>query len=635
MKEKGILNKSIDTPLPVAEDEILSIRNLSLSFPNYDWFTKVLHDVSFSVKKGETLAIVGESGSGKTVTMRRVMHLLSRVITDSGQILLKKRNGVIQDITTLSNSEARKIRGVDMSMIFQEPMTSLNPLFTIGNQLTEAILIHQDISRSQAGKKAIDLLEVVRIPDSKRRFKEYPHQMSGGMRQRVMTAMALSCNPQLLIADEPTTALDVTIQAQILALIRSLQKKFQMSVVFITHDMGVVAELADRVVVMYKGRVVEHNDVQSIFSNPGHPYTRALLKAVPILGCMTGRENPATLAILEMEKELSKEQGDAPPEEKEIDTADYSAMPILEVNHLTTRFVSKKTFLGKPTHLVHAVEDVGFKLFPGETLGIVGESGCGKSTAGYAILKLVPAKGQVLFRGENVMAVSDAQLQALRQNIQFIFQDPFASLNPRQTIGASIAEPLVIHGIGDKNTRQKRVAKLLERVGIPAVHAGHYPHEFSGGQRQRIAIARALATNPQVIIADEAVSALDVSIQATVLNLMMELQKELSLSYMFISHDMAVIERVSHRVVVMYLGQVVEMGTRQDIFENPGHPYTRKLLSAIPIADPSKRTDFNMLTGEIPSPVRAVDNPPELLALKEVSTGHFVANVPAGSEFSS
>lgn len=629
------MNKSIDTPLSVAEDEILSIRNLSLSFPNYDWFTKVLHDVSFSVKKGETLAIVGESGSGKTVTMRRVMHLLSRVITDSGQILLKKRNGVIQDITTLSNSEARKIRGVDMSMIFQEPMTSLNPLFTIGNQLTEAILIHQDISRSQAEKKAIDLLEVVRIPDSKRRFKEYPHQMSGGMRQRVMTAMALSCNPQLLIADEPTTALDVTIQAQILALIRSLQKKFQMSVVFITHDMGVVAELADRVVVMYKGRVVEHNDVQSIFSNPGHPYTRALLKAVPILGCMTGRENPATLAILEMEKELSKEQGDAPPEEKEIDTADYSAMPILEVNHLTTRFVSKKTFLGKPTHLVHAVEDVGFKLFPGETIGIVGESGCGKSTAGYAILKLVPAKGQVLFRGENVMAVSDAQLQALRQNIQFIFQDPFASLNPRQTIGASIAEPLVIHGIGDKNTRQKRVAKLLERVGIPAVHAGHYPHEFSGGQRQRIAIARALATNPQVIIADEAVSALDVSIQATVLNLMMELQKELNLSYMFISHDMAVIERVSHRVVVMYLGQVVEMGTRQDIFENPGHPYTRKLLSAIPIADPSKRTDFNMLTGEIPSPVRAVDNPPELLALKEVSTGHFVANVPAGSEFSS
>ena len=618
----------------MAEDEILSIQNLCLSFPNYEGFTKVLHDVSFCVKKGETLAIVGESGSGKTVTMRRVMQLLSRVRTDSGRILLKKRNGVIQDITTLSNSEARKIRGVDMSMIFQEPMTSLNPLFTIGNQLTEAILIHQKISRKKAEKKAVDLLKVVRIPDAQQRFTEYPHQMSGGMRQRVMTAMALSCNPQLLIADEPTTALDVTIQAQILALIRSLQKEFHMSVVFITHDMGVVAELADRVIVMYKGRVVEQNDVQSIFRNPGHPYTRALLKAVPVLGSMRGRKNPATLAILEMEKELTKEDGDKPPVEEEIDTADYNSPPLLEVNHLTTRFVSKKTFFGSPTHLVHAVEDISFKLFPGETLGIVGESGCGKSTAGYSILKLVPSKGEVLFQGKNVMAVSESDLQALRRNIQFIFQDPFASLNPRQTIGASIAEPLVIHGIGDKNSRNSRVAQLLKRVGIPGDHADHYPHEFSGGQRQRIAIARALSTNPKMIIADEAVSALDVSIQATVLNLMMELQKELNLSYMFISHDMAVIERVSHRVAVMYLGQVVEMGARRDIFETPMHPYTKKLLSAIPIADPSKRTSFSMLTGEIPSPVRSVDNPPEKFVLREVTPGHFVADVTADSEFS-
>ncbi len=628
------MNNSTETPLSMAEDEILSIENLCLSFPDYEGFTKVLHDVSFCIKRGETLAIVGESGSGKTVTMRRVMHLLSDVKTDSGRILLKKRSGVIQDITSLSNSEARKIRGVDMSMIFQEPMTSLNPLFTIGNQLTEAIHIHHKMSRATAEKKAIDLLEIVRIPDAKRRFTEYPHQMSGGMRQRVMTAMALSCNPQLLIADEPTTALDVTIQAQILALIRSLQNEFHMSVVFITHDMGVVAELADRVIVMYKGRVVEHNDVQSIFKNPGHPYTRALLKAVPVLGSMTGRKNPATLAILEMEKELSRKKEDIPPVEEEIDTADYGAPPLLDVNRLTTRFVSKKTFLGKPTHLVHAVEDISFKLFPGETLGIVGESGCGKSTAGYSILKLVPAKGEVLFQGKNVMTASDSELQALRRNIQFIFQDPFASLNPRQTIGASIAEPLVIHSIGDKDSREKRVAELLERVGIPAAHVDHYPHEFSGGQRQRIAIARALSTNPKVIIADEAVSALDVSIQATVLNLMMELQKELNLSYMFISHDMAVIERVSHRVAVMYLGQVVEMGARQDIFENPGHPYTRKLLSAIPVADPSKRTSFNMLTGEIPSPVRRVGNPPEKLVLREVTAGHFVADMPADSEFS-
>ncbi|MCP4115094.1 MAG: ABC transporter ATP-binding protein [Desulfobacteraceae bacterium] len=618
----------------MADDEILSIDKLNLSFPTFDGYKKVLHDVSFSVKKGETLAIVGESGSGKTVTMRRVMHLLSRVRTDSGSILLRKRDGEVRDITSLTTAQARKIRGFDMSMIFQEPMTSLNPLFTIGNQLTEALLTHQNIPNGQVEQKAVDLLELVRIPDSKRRFKEYPHQMSGGMRQRVMTAMALACNPQLLIADEPTTALDVTIQAQILALIRSLQKEFHMAVIFITHDMGVVAELADRVVVMYKGRVVEENDVHSIFARPAHPYTRALLKAVPSLGCMTGRKNPATLPVLEMEKELNQEEGQAPPKEEEIDTADYQARPILEVNNLTTHFISRKNFFGKPTHRVHAVEDVSFKLFPGETLGIVGESGCGKSTTGYSVLNLVPSTGEVLFQGRNVRKISDADMQTLRQDIQFIFQDPFASLNPRRTIGTSIAEPMVIHGLGDRESREQRVQELMERVGIPKAHATRYPHEFSGGQRQRIAIARALATRPKVIIADEAVSALDVSIQATVLNLMLELQKELGLSYMFISHDMAVIERVSHRVAVMYLGQIVEMGTRQDIFENPGHPYTRKLLSAIPIADPAKRTNFDMLTGEIPSPVRRMDDPPEKLVLTEEYPGHFIANVPAGSPFS-
>ena len=618
----------------MADDEILSIENLSLSFPSYDGFTQVLHDVSFSVKKGETLAIVGESGSGKTVTMRRVMHLLNRVKTDSGKICLRKRDGSVQDITSLTKSQARDIRGFDMSMIFQEPMTSLNPLFTIGNQLVEALLTHQSTPRNQVDEKAIELLELVRIPDARRRFKEYPHQMSGGMRQRVMTAMALACNPQLLIADEPTTALDVTIQAQILALIRSLQKKFGMSVIFITHDMGVVAELADRVIVMYKGRVVEENDVYTLFSQPAHAYTRALLKAVPSLGCMTGRKNPATLPVLEMEKELTRKPGERLPEEKEVDTADYDTDPVLSVKNLFTRFISKKTFLGRPTHLVHAVEDISFSLFPGETLGIVGESGCGKSTTGYSVLKLVPAQGEVLFQGKNVMEISDNDLQSLRQNIQFIFQDPYASLNPRRTIGASVAEPLEIHGIGDPAGRQKRVTKLLERVGIPAAHASHYPHEFSGGQRQRIAIARALATRPRVIIADEAVSALDVSIQATVLNLMMELQKEMNLSYLFISHDMAVIERVSHRVAVMYLGQIVEMGSRQDIFENPGHPYTKKLLLAIPVADPSRRTNFSMLTGEIPSPVRRVNNPPEKYVLKEISAGHFVAKVTAENDFS-
>ena len=623
-----------DTEPIMTDDEILSIDRLNVSFPTYDGFTQVLHDVSFSVKKGETLAVVGESGSGKTVTMRRVMHLLSRVKTNSGTIRLRKRDGNVQDITNLTQSQARKIRGFDMSMIFQEPMTSLNPLFTIGNQLSEALLTHQNIPKKDVEEKAIALLELVRIPDAHKRFGEYPHQMSGGMRQRVMTAMALSCNPQLLIADEPTTALDVTIQAQILALIRSLQKEFNMAVIFITHDMGVVAELADRVVVMYKGRVVEENDVYSIFAHPAHPYTRALLKAVPSLGCMEGRKNPSTLPVLEMEKELNRQKDEKPPEEIEIDTADYQARPILEVRNLSTHFISRKNFFGRPTHKVHAVEDISFNLFPGETLGIVGESGCGKSTTGYSVLNLVPARGRVMFQGKNVMKIADDQMQTLRQNIQFIFQDPFASLNPRRTVGTSIAEPMLIHNIGDTASREKRVHELLEKVGIPAAHASHYPHEFSGGQRQRIAIARALATNPQVIIADEAVSALDVSIQATVLNLMLNLQKELRLSYMFISHDMAVIERVSHRVAVMYLGQIVEMGTRQDIFENPQHPYTKKLLAAIPIADPTKRTDFGMLTGEIPSPVRHVDDPPTKLTLQEVSPGHFVAQVSENSVFS-
>jgi glutathione transport system ATP-binding protein len=606
-------------------EEVLSVRDLSLSFPAYGGFTPVLHDVSFSVKRGETLAIVGESGSGKTVTLRRVMHLLPSVRTDSGRIALRRKDGSVLDITRLTNAEARQIRGVDLSMVFQEPMTSLNPLFTIGNQLEEAILSHQVLPRAEAAQRALDLLETARIPDAGKRFAEYPHQMSGGMRQRVMIAMALACRPQVLIADEPTTALDVTIQAQILALIRSLQQQFEMAVVFITHDMGVVAELAERVIVMYRGRIVETNDVRTLFANPSHPYTRALLKAVPRLGSMRGRRNPATLPVLEMESELRRGAAEAPPMEKEIDTADYGKDPVLEVRNLTTRFVSRKTFFGRPTHLVYAVENVSFRLYPGETLGIVGESGCGKTTAGYSALKLVPAEGEVIFNGKDMMQVQEDELQRMRQNIQFVFQDPFASLNPRRTIGDSIAEPLVIHRRGDPGRVEKRVGELLERVGIPARHAARYPHEFSGGQRQRIAIARALATEPRVIVADEAVSSLDVSIRATVLNLMMELQKELNLSYIFISHDMAVVERVSHRVAVMYLGQIVELGRRSDIFENPQHPYTRKLLAAVPVADPALRTSFSMLTGEIPSPVRKVGDPPPRVRYEEAAPGHMVA----------
>ena len=626
------MNRIAENPHPeaLAENQVLRVRDLSLSFPTFSGFKQVLHNVSFHVNRGETLAIVGESGSGKTVTMRRVMQLLKSVRTDSGRILLRQRSGTIRDITDLSNSEARKIRGADMSMIFQEPMTSLNPLFTIGNQIGEALLTHQKTTSGKVEERVIELLEMVRIPDAGRRSREYPHQMSGGMRQRVMTAMSLACNPQLLIADEPTTALDVTIQAQILGLIRSLQARLGMSVVFITHDMGVVAELADRVIVMYQGRVVEENDVRSIFASPRHPYTRALLKAVPILGCMTGRQNPATLPVLEMEKALQSGPDSAPPEEIEVDTADYTASPILEVRGLTTRFVSRKTFLGRPTHLVHAVEDLDFSIYPGETLGIVGESGCGKSTTSFAVTRLVKARGRVLFEGEEVLVMPERELQHLRRDIQFVFQDPFASLNPRRTIGASITEPMVIHNMGSPRQREERMAGLLERVGIPAAHADRYPHEFSGGQRQRIAIARALATTPKVIIADEAVSALDVSIQATVLNLLLELQQEMKLAYMFISHDMAVIERVSHRVAVMYLGQIVEMGSRRDIFEDPRHPYTKKLLAAVPVPDPTRRSDYTLLTGEIPSPVRRVGDPPQKATLTEVSPGHLVAETQDG-----
>ncbi len=606
-------------------DEILSIQNLSLSFPGYRGYTQVLHHISFSVKKGETLAIVGESGSGKTVTMRRVMQLLANVRTDSGSIFLRKRNDEIVDITNIDHKDATKIRGTDLSMIFQEPMTSLNPVFTIGDQLLEAILAHQHISKIEAMKKVMELLELVRIPDRDHRVRDYPFQLSGGMRQRVMIAMALASNPQILIADEPTTALDVTIQAQILALIQSLQKKLGISVVFITHDMGVVAEIADRVIVMYKGEIVEENDVNSIFAAPSHPYTRALLKAVPKLGSMTGRPFPATLPVLEMSKELKRKEGDAPPQEMVVDTADYSKPPLIQVRNLVTHFSAEKTFFGRTTHIVRAVENVNFDIFEGETLGVVGESGCGKSTTGFSILKLVPAKGTVTYQGKDILSLPDSDLKHYRRDIQFVFQDPYASLNPRIRIGAAIEEPLIIHGIGNAEERRKRVDYLLDCVGIPHAHRDRYPHEFSGGQRQRIAIARALATQPKIIIADEAVSSLDVSIQATVLNLMLELQKEFKLSYLFISHNMAVIERVSNRVLVMYLGRVVESGTRMQVFENPSHPYTKKLLSAIPVPDPSRRSNFGMLSGEIPSTIQKISDSVPPIQYLEIEPGHIIA----------
>jgi glutathione transport system ATP-binding protein len=458
----------------------------------------------------------------------------------------------------------------------------------------------------------------------------YPHQLSGGMRQRVMIAMALSCKPQLLIADEPTTALDVTIQAQILQLIRELQAEMRMGVVFITHDMGVVAEVADRVLVMYRGDKVEEGASDAVFAEPKHPYTRALLSAVPRLGAMQGTDLPAKFPLLRTEPDAGPPERETPQDTVRADTG-----PILRVRDLVTRFDVRSGVFGRVKRRVHAVEKISFDLYPGETLALVGESGCGKSTTGRSLLRLVESQSAAIeFGGRNIRELPTRELQALRRNIQFIFQDPFASLDPRVTVGFSIMEPLLIHGIAKGAEAQQRVDWLLQKVGLPREVAQRYPHEFSGGQRQRIAIARALALNPKVVVADESVSALDVSIQAQIVNLMLDLQRELGVAFLFISHDMAVVERISHRVAVMYLGQIVEIGPRRAVFEAPQHAYTRKLMAAVPVADPARRHKPRaLLEGEIPSPIRRVGDEPEVPPLVQVGPGHFVARHAVGGVF--
>ncbi|NIZ02894.1 ABC transporter ATP-binding protein [Thalassospira lucentensis] len=598
---------------------LLSVRNLTVAFGKDNVSSPVVKGLDLDVKKGETVAIVGESGSGKSVTALSMMRLIefgNGNIID-GTINLVRRDGKTSDICKLDDESARTLRGDEISMIFQEPMTSLNPVFTIGEQLIEAVATHQKKSRKDAAAIAIEMLEKVRIPDARNLMKRYPHHLSGGMRQRVMIAMALSCRPQLLIADEPTTALDVTIQAQILRLIHDLQVENGMSVLFITHDMGVVSEIADRVIVMFRGEKVEEGPVKDIFANPQHPYTKALLQAVPRLGSMKGTDLPNRFAI--------------PGEEPRIDAApaakiDYTKPPLLSVRELTTHFDIKEGLLSKTTKRVHAVEGIDIDIWPGETLGLVGESGCGKSTTGRSILKLVQSQSsRLLFDGQDMSSMSNTDLQKLRRQIQFVFQDPYASLNPRLTVGYSICEPMLIHRLETPKNAMDKAVWLLEQVGLSAEHAKRYPHAFSGGQRQRIAIARALGTDPKLIIADEAVSALDVSVQAQVINLMMDLQEKFGLAWLFISHDMAVVERVSHRIAVMYLGQIVETGTRRNVFENPGHAYTQRLMDAAPIPDPSLRIEQRpLITGEVPSPVRAINNPPTRLPLREISPGHFI-----------
>ena len=627
-----------------SDRNVLEVQGLTVRFDTSERSVVAVKDLGFHVRAGEVLAIVGESGSGKSVTSLSVMRLIEHGggTIASGKISFTRRNGGKLDLAKAADSVMRTIRGGEISMIFQEPMTSLNPVFSVGTQVAEAVMLHQGLSHAEAEAEALRMLELVRIPEAKQILKRYPHQLSGGMRQRVMIAMALSCKPSLLIADEPTTALDVTIQAQILQLIRQLQEEMGMAVIFITHDMGVVAEVADRVLVMYHGEAVEEGTCEQIFHNPRHPYTQSLLAAVPRLGSMRGTDEPAPFPLLRITDPEAEQLGTADMDETPVDMPEPAASapsvsdgPVLSVDNLITRFDVETGFWGKVKRRVHAVEQVSFNLYPGETLGLVGESGCGKSTIGRSLIGLeTPRSGSIVFNGQELTQVSGSQLQKLRRNIQYVFQDPYAALDPRLTVGFSIMEPLLIHKVCSRQEAERRVGELLERVDLDPAMAVRYPHEFSGGQRQRVCIARALAMNPEIIIADESVSALDVSVRAQIINLLLALQKEFRIAFLFISHDMAVIERVCHRVAVMYLGQIVELGSRRDVFENPFHPYTKRLMSAVPIPDPSRRTmSHTLLTGEIPSPVRSADYEPVVAPLKEVSPGHFVSEEQVANWF--
>jgi ABC-type glutathione transport system ATPase component len=594
---------------------ILAVEGLCVEFTSAERRVVAVRDVGFAIARGETVAVVGESGSGKSVTALSIMRLVEQGggrIT-AGRMLFAKSDGSIVDLAQASAAAMRDIRGDDIAMVFQEPMTSLNPVMTAGEQIAESIRLHQRKDARAARAEALRMLEQVRIPEARAILDRYPHQLSGGMRQRVMIAMALSCRPEILIADEPTTALDVTVQAQILALIAMLQREMNTAVLFITHDMGVVAEVADRVIVMNDGRKVEEGLVKQIFAAPAMPYTQALLRAVPTLGAMRNEDAPRKFGAPEPVAVT------APPPQP--------AAPILRVRDLTTRFPVKSGILGRVRRRVHAVERVSFDVSAGETLALVGESGCGKSTTGRSILRLVDVEsGRIEFEGHDLATLDAQQMRPLRRNLQMIFQDPFASLDPRVTVGFSIAEPLYVHGVANGREADRRVAALLERVGLAPDHARRYPHEFSGGQRQRIAIARALALEPRIIIADEAVSALDVSIRAQIVNLMIDLQQTLGVSYLFISHDMAIVERISHRVAVMYLGQIVELGPRRAVFDSPRHPYTQRLLAAVPVADPTqRRRQTELSSSEIPSPVHAVGDAPMTAPLAEVGPGHYVA----------
>ncbi|HEY7577747.1 MAG TPA: dipeptide ABC transporter ATP-binding protein [Acetobacteraceae bacterium] len=606
--------------MPLSQSRyLLDVQSLSVAFGTDRGPITVVHALDLRVSEGETLAIVGESGSGKSVTALSITRLIDHTggrITE-GRILFTDRTGRQRDLAGESAEAMRRLRGPEMAMVFQEPMSSLNPVLRIGDQIAEAIMLHRGMGEAAALAEAQRLLEHVRIPEARRLLQRYPFQLSGGMRQRVMIAMALCCRPRLLIADEPTTALDVTVQAQVLRLLRALQREYGMGLMFITHDMGVVAEMADRVLVMRDGVKVEEGDAVRVFDAPRHPYTRVLLNAVPVLGSLGGEPLPMPFP----------EDGQVMAPQATVRT---DVPPVLEVNGLTTRFDLRRRF--RTAARIHAVEQVTLTVRHGETLALVGESGCGKSTTGRSIIRLErPEAGEIRLNTENVTRLDRMREERLRRGVQYVFQDPLASLDPRLTIGFSIAEPIRTHRLFRGEAVERRVHELLRLVGLLPEHARRYPHELSGGQRQRCCIARALASEPSLIIADEAVAALDVSIRAQVVNLLMQLQARLGIAYLFISHDMAVVERVSHRVAVMYLGQIVEIGPRQAVFQDPRHPYTRRLLAAVPIPDPRRRDhSIELDDSEVPSPLRRLDDPPIVAPLVQVGEEHFVARHRVG-----
>ena len=595
------------TKNPKERVKLLEVKDLVTEFSTEEGVVRAVKSVSFTVYRGETVGIVGESGSGKSVTSLSIMKLIpsppGKIV--SGSIMYYPKDGEPMDLVQSEDKVMQKLRGDAISMIFQEPMTSLNPVFTCGHQVAEALMLHKKLSKSEAKAKTIEMFEKVQLPTPERMFKSYPHQISGGQKQRVMIAMAMCCDPDLLIADEPTTALDVTVQKTILELMNDLSNQLESSIIFITHDLGVIGEIADRVIVMYQGNIVEEGHVLDIFKNPKHPYTRSLLACRPPLGDRLKRL-PTVKDFMDVaedgtiiEKPMSvgealKKVRISPKEFEARMTELAKEEPILSVKNLKTFFVTQRNFLGQAKAYTKAVNDVSFDVYPGETLGLVGESGCGKTTLGRSLLRLVePMDGEVIYKGRNIRDMQADELRKMRKEMQLIFQDPYSSLNPRMTIGNAIREPMTVHEIySNEAERKERVEELLLKVGMLPEHFGRYPHEFSGGQRQRICIARALAVKPEFIVCDESVSALDVSVQAQVLNLLLDLREEFNLTYIFISHDLSVVKFISDRMVVMNAGQIEEYDSSDVIYNNPQKAYTQKLIQAIPkgeVADIERR----------------------------------------------